>query len=410
MCTVVVGWGLNFRKFMFVVWHQINGRYSCVSLFWRVRSTPYKQAKHIVSSKKSDEVMPEKRISFLCASTEAHSAFLQRESRNLLTLSETYTVRVFSHNETDLLHEREHPRQSPINRDADHNFETSSLDVSKIFECLETRWLGKVLVYVDVVDSTQNVLKNMLSGWSGRHGMVATTVKQTSGRGRRGTSWTSPFGSVSLTLALRLDQYNPYTNKGEDMNRLVFLQYIAALAVCDVALAHPQWRKDLAIKWPNDVYAGGQKVAGVLCEASINASNYIDVFVGVGVNVCNKSPTTCLYNEIEAQNASPQINSMNTMREVFIGQFVTAFEKAYDEFCCQGFHGRLQARYLQLWMHDNQEVRIGGANGPKAVVKGLAPNGWVRVLRMDWDAFQDLPPESTSLDVSQNVMHEKAAR
>lgn len=366
-----------------------------------------RQTERTVLSNDINEVMCEKQISFLCSNSEAHTTFLQQQSRNLLALSESHTVRVFSRTETDRLYDGKQRNQPSNNHEVEDDCGTLSLKINKIFEHLEAQWLGRVLVYVDEVDSTQNLLKTVLNGWHKRHGLVATTARQHNGRGRRGTSWTSPIGSVSLTLALRLDHRDTHPSGGGDTNRLVFLQYIAALAVCDVALTHPHWRKDVVIKWPNDVYAGGKKVAGVLCEASINASNYIDVFIGVGVNVCNKSPTTCLYNEIETQDVPPYPNTIDTAREVFIGQFITAFERAYDEFCCQGFHDRLQARYLQLWMHNNQEVRIGGVNGPKAVVKGLAPNGWVRVLRLDWNAFQDLPPESTSLDVWQNVVREK---
>ena len=48
-----------------------------------------------------------------------------------------------------------------------------------------------------------------------------------------------------------------------------------------------------------------------------------------------------------------------------------------------------------------------GNNGPRAVVKGLAPNGLVRVFREDWQAFQDLAADETSLDIMQGMMKEK---
>jgi len=81
------------------------------------------------------------------------------------------------------------------------------------------------------------------------HGTVVTAGRQTAGRGRQGRAWSSPPGSLSLSLVLR----------GHD----ALLPLRTGLAVADVA--GPEAR----VKWPNDVLVEGGKVAGVLAEAHL---------------------------------------------------------------------------------------------------------------------------------------------
>ncbi|KAF7824497.1 biotin--protein ligase 2 isoform X1 [Senna tora] len=50
---------------------------------------------------------------------------------------------------------------------------------------------------------------------------------------------------------------------------------------------------DVKNKWPNDLYLNGLRVGGILCT-STNKSKKINVSVGIGLNVNNKKPTTCL--------------------------------------------------------------------------------------------------------------------
>jgi biotin---protein ligase len=50
---------------------------------------------------------------------------------------------------------------------------------------------------------------------------------------------------------------------------------------------------DVRIKWPNDIYARGLKLGGVLCHSSYK-DRVFHVVMGVGLNLANRSPTTCV--------------------------------------------------------------------------------------------------------------------
>ncbi|WP_297497125.1 biotin--[acetyl-CoA-carboxylase] ligase [Thermococcus sp.] len=102
-------------------------------------------------------------------------------------------------------------------------------------------------------------------------GTVVIAKRQTAGRGRKGRKWTSPEGGLWMSVILKPDKPDP---------RLVF---VGALAVLD-ALAEFGIRG--WIKWPNDIWVGERKIAGILTEG--RAGEF--VVMGIGLNVNNKIP------------------------------------------------------------------------------------------------------------------------
>ena len=112
-----------------------------------------------------------------------------------------------------------------------------------------------------------------------------TARQQTAGRGRRGNAWISTPGNLYSTLLL-CDPAAP-----ENAPQLSF---VAALAVHDaiVDCAAPL-RKKLALKWPNDILCGGQKLAGILIEGE-GVGTRLAVAIGIGVN-CMHHPVDTAY-------------------------------------------------------------------------------------------------------------------
>ncbi len=112
-----------------------------------------------------------------------------------------------------------------------------------------------------------------------------TARQQTAGRGRRGNAWISTPGNLYATLLL-CDPAAP--------ENALQLSFVAALAVFDaiVGRAAPL-REKLALKWPNDILCGGQKLAGILIESD-NVEGRLAVAIGIGVN-CMHHPVETAY-------------------------------------------------------------------------------------------------------------------
>lgn len=58
---------------------------------------------------------------------------------------------------------------------------------------------------------------------------------------------------------------------------------------------------DVRIKWPNDIYAHGLKLAGILCQSAYRHQQF-QVVIGIGLNLSNRQPTTCVDALIEEKH------------------------------------------------------------------------------------------------------------
>jgi BirA family biotin operon repressor/biotin-[acetyl-CoA-carboxylase] ligase len=121
-----------------------------------------------------------------------------------------------------------------------------------------------------VTDSTNARARELVEAGA-PHGTVVTAAEQTAGRGRQGRTWTAPPGKALLYSAVLrpLDE------------RHLLLPLAVPLAVCDAA-------EELApgiecmVKWPNDIWLEGRKLAGVLIEAKPQDGWAV---IGVGLNL-----------------------------------------------------------------------------------------------------------------------------
>jgi BirA family transcriptional regulator, biotin operon repressor / biotin---[acetyl-CoA-carboxylase] ligase len=150
------------------------------------------------------------------------------------------------------------------------------LDDAQIREALDARPLDLLsrLDILDRVDSTNaEVLRRAEQG--GSSGLVCTAEQQTAGRGRRGRSWVSPYGS-NLYLSL-LWEFSQGAAALEGLSLAVGVGVARALRACDIP--------DVRLKWPNDILHGGAKLGGILLEMSGDAAGSCRVVIGVGLNV-----------------------------------------------------------------------------------------------------------------------------
>ncbi|WP_181299127.1 bifunctional biotin--[acetyl-CoA-carboxylase] ligase/biotin operon repressor BirA [Pseudomonas sp. Q2-TVG4-2] len=133
---------------------------------------------------------------------------------------------------------------------------------------------GWQLCLQDTVDSTNAEAFRLLQS-----GMAAPFVilaeGQTAGRGRRGRPWASPPAqNIYYTLALKISN-GPQGLSG--------LSLVVGLAVLQ-ALRHAGIN-NAGLKWPNDIYANGKKIAGILLELTGDPADVCHVIIGIGINV-----------------------------------------------------------------------------------------------------------------------------
>jgi BirA family biotin operon repressor/biotin-[acetyl-CoA-carboxylase] ligase len=144
----------------------------------------------------------------------------------------------------------------------------------RLKRALAGRRLGQPLFWFATVGSTNDVLKEKAQA-GGPEGCTVIADRQTRGRGRRGKHWHSRKGKgVYLSLLLR-----PGWPAGE-------ASLISMLAVVGVARGlEALGVRQIRVKWPNDVLAGGKKIAGILVEPRVSRHLIDFAVVGIGINI-----------------------------------------------------------------------------------------------------------------------------
>lgn len=130
------------------------------------------------------------------------------------------------------------------------------------------RFFGRPHRHYRLTDST-NARARELAVAGAPGGTIVTADEQSAGRGRRGRRWSAPAGKALLYSAI----VRPL-----DIEHGL-LPLAAGLAVCEAIESVADAR--CALKWPNDVWIEGKKVAGVLIEA--RPPDF--AVIGIGVNV-----------------------------------------------------------------------------------------------------------------------------
>jgi len=124
------------------------------------------------------------------------------------------------------------------------------------------------LLIRESVESTNDEVRKLALGGAA-DGLIILAESQTAGRGRRGAAWFSPSGD-SLAFSILVRPEEP----------IALWPRLALAAGLAVAEAVEGLGLQPGIKWPNDVWLGKRKVAGILVEAGPDFA-----VVGIGLNV-----------------------------------------------------------------------------------------------------------------------------
>lgn len=224
-------------------------------------------------------------------------------------------------------------------------------------------WLAYV---VPSLDSTNAEALRLLSS-SPALPFYVLAERQTSGRGRRGRSWVSPFGeNIYYSLVLRIDGG---MRQLEGMSLAVGLALLQIVRDCGVSSA--------GLKWPNDVLVGERKLAGILLELSGDPADVCHVVIGIGLNV------NMLAAEIGAIGQPWTSMRMELGRQLDRNELVCALNRQLSHYLdIQLRHGfaALQDEWQRSHLWQLRPVALTAGGEPvEGVVLGVDQSGAVRM-------------------------------
>lgn len=224
---------------------------------------------------------------------------------------------------------------------------------------------------LDEIDSTNSYLIRKSEKAASR-GAVCLAESQSSGRGRVGRNWISPYGSnIYLSLAWIYD----------DQRQINGLSLAAGVSV--VRVLHNLGFKDAGLKWPNDILYGDCKLGGILLEIVSNGNGLYRIVLGLGLNVFMSENSASQIDQrwIDLHKAGQGRNlpSRNSLVSALINELMPLLE-SYPR---QGL-----ASYIDEWRSyhslEGRRVQIQqGANILEGYISGISNQGLLKLVCLE---------------------------
>lgn len=134
---------------------------------------------------------------------------------------------------------------------------------------------GKEIIHLSDIDSTNNFAAKLLSQNLCQNGAVIMADVQTQGKGQRGNVWLSESGKNLLSSFV----FKPDNLSVENQ---IALTWATSLSLLETLR---KFNIEALIKWPNDIFVGGKKIAGILIENQLQGSKISCSIIGIGLNI-----------------------------------------------------------------------------------------------------------------------------
>lgn len=247
---------------------------------------------------------------------------------------------------------------------------------------LNTDVVGSVIKHYNETDSTADRAR-ALAAHGVENGTVVTAESQSAGRGRMERSWVTPPGEA---IALSVIFYPDFTPP-----QVPLLGLAASLAIKEAIESVTGLRP--SVKWPNDIYVGSKKVAGVLIEMAAELDRVKWVTVSTGINVNNNF------------NGSPLEGSATSLRResgrrVSRIEVAIAFLSNLDIYYAMGLSGgaaeSIRSDFVTADMLQGNRVDVQTPTGSvSGTATGLDVDGRLLVTKDDGEVHSLFSGEAT---------------
>lgn len=156
-----------------------------------------------------------------------------------------------------------------------------------------------------------------------QHFDIIIAKTQCSGKGRNGRQWESPEGGLYLSIVI----------KDRRMNHHLLNNIPQAISLSLYHMLSDSQLKNLWIKWPNDIFVGEKKIAGILSESALKGQviQGISLGVGVNINIEKNKLKTVLQPYTSMSLEKDKTFDLQTSLKVFLSYFREYYENIFTE-------------------------------------------------------------------------------
>jgi BirA family biotin operon repressor/biotin-[acetyl-CoA-carboxylase] ligase len=227
--------------------------------------------------------------------------------------------------------------------------------------------IGKKIIILDEVDSTNNYATKNIGKYNWNEGTIVLARQQLNGRGQMNNSWESEPDKNLLVSIILYPEFLP-------AHYQFLLSKVIALAVAGVV---KKITNNVFIKWPNDVYAGNKKIAGILIENSIMGMNIGWSVCGVGLNVNQQKFYSDAHNPVSLIHFSKI--------EIQLNEILYLLSEEVDKWygCLKdGEVGQIDSAYLDLMYRYREKALYRDENGTfTGTITGINEIGQLQIKK-----------------------------
>ena len=166
-----------------------------------------------------------------------------------------------------------------------------------------------------LLKSTNDTAFEFIDTNRAKHGLVIQAKEQTKGRGQGKNRWLStPNENGTFSILLNC----PFL----EVKNFFLLNVLVSLSL--KAFLSKKTKKEVAIKWPNDILVGGKKICGILIENRMRGNFFQWSVIGIGINV-----NQTLFETFDREATSLKII---TKREYNILEIISSYLDEFKEY------------------------------------------------------------------------------
>jgi len=224
---------------------------------------------------------------------------------------------------------------------------------------------GKSIDILEDVDSTNLYIKRLLPHI--KEGHVVVAASQSAGMGRKGRAFCSPKGGLYFSVLLK---------PSLAVSKVHYLTFCAAVAVCRSLEEICDFKPD--IKWVNDIFFGGKKLAGISTDTTFSAElmGIDSVVIGIGINL-DGTPSEVNNIATDIKTITGKVGFKNRLLASILNNLYTTTKELYEH----GI-GNIITEYKNHCFILGKEIIVHDVNEEyKATAKDITLQGGLLIKR-----------------------------
>jgi BirA family biotin operon repressor/biotin-[acetyl-CoA-carboxylase] ligase len=208
--------------------------------------------------------------------------------------------------------------------------------------------IGSNIIFRENLPSTNSHAAEILRVKNVAEGTVFQTNFQSAGRGQTGNRWESEDGkNLLISIILFPSMITPSDQ--------LIISMSVSLGICDFLQRHIPL---CSIKWPNDIYVGNDKIAGILIENSVMGQVIENCIAGIGLNINQ----TVFVSDAPNPVSLKLLTGMDFILSDFLKQLATDLDKRYKQIIAEEFQ-QIKDEYISKLYRLKEWTSFRGPDG-----------------------------------------------